>query len=92
MNLGAALETREPNDKGFRARGVIAQAADPTYATLAVEYIIGGTSCGLADNGTGTLSKTAVNVVVHRSGEKPAINPVMHSLFDKIRELLAAER
>jgi len=71
---------------------LIAQASDPTYASLKLEYTIGGTTCGLADHGTGTLSKSAANVAVHRSGEKPATNPVMHSLFEKIRELLAAER
>ena len=35
--------------------GFVAQASDPTYATLGTSYQIGGTSCGLADNGSGTL-------------------------------------
>jgi hypothetical protein len=86
--IGSVLQLANANN----SITLIAQAADPTYATLAVEYTIGGTTCGLADHGTGSLSKTAVNVVVHRSGEKPAINPVMHSLFEKIRELLATDR
>ena len=42
-----------------------AQASDPTYATLAVRYKIGGTGCGPADNGTGTLSKVVPAVISH---------------------------
>jgi hypothetical protein len=66
---------------------LVAQASAPTYAALAVEYTIGGTGCGLADHGTGSISKSAANVVL-RYGEKTVINPVMHSLFEKARELM----
>ena len=68
----------------------VAQASDPTYATLATKYQIGGTSCGLADNGTGTLSKVAP-AVVGRSTASSRVNtqanPLSHSLLEKILEL-----
>jgi len=68
----------------------VAQASDPTYATLATKYQIGGTSCGLADNGTGTLSKV-VPAVVGRSTASSRVNtqanPLSHSLLEKILEL-----
>jgi hypothetical protein len=44
---------------------VVAQASAPTYATLAAKYQIGGTSCGPADKGTGTLSKVVPAVISH---------------------------
>ncbi len=85
--IGSVLELQNANN----TITLIAQASAPTYATLAVEYTIGGTTCGLADNGTGALSKTAVNVV-RQSGQRTQINPVMHSLFDKVRAILATDQ
>ena len=60
--------------------GFVAQASDPTYATLGTSYQIGGTSCGLADNGSGTLSKV-VPAVVGRSNASTKINPLTSSLL-----------
>ena len=65
--------------------GFVAQASDPTYATLGTSYQIGGTSCGLADNGSGTLSKVA-SAVVGRSNAGTKINPLTNSLLQKIQE------
>jgi hypothetical protein len=69
----------------------VAQASDPTYATLAVQYEIGGTSCGLADNGSGTLSKL-VPAVVGRSSASTQVstraNPLARALLEKVRENL----
>jgi hypothetical protein len=62
----------------------VAQASDPTYATLATRYEIAGTSCGPADNGSGTLSKVVPAVVGHsKAGTK--ISPLTNSLLEKIR-------
>jgi hypothetical protein len=58
----------------------VAQASDPTYASLATKYEIGGTSCGLADKGSGTLSKV-VPAVVSRSNAVTKINPLANSLL-----------
>lgn len=73
----------------------VAQASDPTYATLATQYQVGGTSCGLADNGTGTLSKL-VPAVVGRSKASARVstpaNPLSHSLLQKILDVRSAER
>jgi hypothetical protein len=70
---------------------VVAQASDPTYATLAVQYEIGGTSCGLADNGSGTLSKL-VPAVSSRSNASTQVstrtNPLTRALLEKVRENL----
>ena len=60
--------------------GFVAQASDPTYATLGISYQIGGTSCGLADNGSGTLSKV-VPAVVGRSNASTKVNPLTSSLL-----------
>ncbi len=65
--------------------GFVAQASDPTYATLGTSYQIGGTSCGLADNGSGTLSKV-VPAVVGRSNASTNINPLTNSLLKKTLE------
>jgi hypothetical protein len=69
----------------------VAQASDPTYATLAVQYEISGTSCGLADNGSGTLSKL-VPAVVGRSSASTQVstraNPLTRALLEKVRENL----
>jgi hypothetical protein len=69
----------------------VAQASDPTYATLAAQYQIGGTSCGLADNGSGTLSKL-VPAVVGRSSASTQVstraNPLTRALLEKTRENL----
>jgi hypothetical protein len=63
----------------------VSTASDPTYATLATEYEISGTSCGLADSGMGTLSKV-VPAVVGRSKASTAVNPLANSLLQKILE------
>jgi hypothetical protein len=63
----------------------VSTASDPTYATLATEYEISGTSCGLADNGMGTLSKVVPAVVGH-SKARTAVNPLANSLLRKILE------
>jgi hypothetical protein len=69
----------------------VAQASDPTYATLATKYEIGGTSCGTADNGMGTLSKL-VPAVVGRSNASSQdgtwANPLTQALLKKVRENL----
>ncbi|HWZ53749.1 MAG TPA: hypothetical protein VNV84_03295 [Candidatus Acidoferrales bacterium] len=71
---------------------VIGQGSNPTFAILSVVgYTIGGTTCGTADEGTGTLTKTAANVVI-RSNAKAPINPATQSLVEKIRENLNATR
>jgi hypothetical protein len=62
----------------------VAQASDPTYATLATRYEIGGTSCGPTDNGSGTLSKVVPTVVGH-SKASTKINPLTNSLLEKTR-------
>jgi hypothetical protein len=82
---------------------VVAQASSSTYATLATKYQIGGTSCGLADNGTGTLSKVVPAVVGRSTAGAQAdtrvsaqvntrVNPLSHSLLEKILEARNAER
>jgi hypothetical protein len=65
--------------------GFVAQASDPTYATLATSYEISGTSCGLADNGSGTLSQVVPNVV-SRPKTSAKINPLTNSLLQKVQE------
>ena len=65
--------------------GFVAQASDPTYASLGTSYQIGGTSCGLADNGSGTLSKV-VPAVIGRSNASTKINPLTNSLLKKTLE------
>ncbi len=62
--------------------GFVAQAPDPSYATLATSYQIGGTSCGAADTGSGTLSMLVPNVV-SRPKASTRINPLMNSLLKK---------
>ncbi|MGC1786473.1 MAG: hypothetical protein WA718_07020 [Terriglobales bacterium] len=62
--------------------GFVAQASDPSYATLATSYEIGGTSCGAADTGSGTLSMLVPNVV-SRPKASTRINPLMNSLLKK---------
>ena len=62
----------------------VAQASDPTYATLATRYEIGGTSCRLADNGSGTLSKVVPAVDGH-SKASTKISPLTNSLLEKTR-------
>jgi hypothetical protein len=65
--------------------GFVAQAADPTYASLATSYQIAGTSCGLADNGSGTLSKVVPNVV-SRPQASNTVNPLTNALLKKTLE------
>lgn len=70
---------------------LMAQAPTPDYATLDTEYTFTGKSCGTEDNGSGTLSKTAANVVV-RPGETTAISPATHMLFERARQALETWR
>jgi len=65
----------------------VAKAPDPTYATLAVQYKIGGTSCGPADNGSGMLSKLT-SAVIARLQETAPTNLQTHSLLEKVQENL----
>jgi hypothetical protein len=62
----------------------VAQASDPTYATLATGYEIAATSCGLADNGSGTLSRVVPAAVGH-SKASIKISPLTNSLIEKTR-------
>jgi hypothetical protein len=91
LNLtGTAIGSVLKSENADGAITLLAQAPAPTYATLNAQYKIGGTSCGLADNGTGTLSKLAANVV--RANDKAQPNPATHSLFEKILEISNAPR
>jgi hypothetical protein len=66
----------------------VAQASDPTYATLSTQYEIGGTSCGLADNGVGMLSMVSPAVVGRSSASSQVstrTNPLTHALLEKVR-------
>ena len=58
------------------------RASDPTYSSIAADYTIGGTSCGLADDGSGTLSNTSSNAI--RAGGKSQVDPATHALFEKM--------
>jgi len=62
----------------------LAQASDPTYASLATQYEIGGTSCGLADNGSGTLSQV-VAASRSRSSASSQTNPLSGALLERAR-------
>ena len=86
LNLtGTAIGSILDLENADQTIGFVAQASDPTYATLATSYQIGGTSCGLADNGSGTLSKL-VPTVVGRSNASTKINPLTNSLLKKTLE------
>jgi hypothetical protein len=86
LNLvGTAIGSVLDLENADQTIGFVAQASDPTYATLATSYQIGGTSCGLADNGSGTLSKVA-SAVVGRSNAGTKINPLTNSLLQKTQE------
>jgi hypothetical protein len=86
LNLtGIAIGSVLDLESADQTIGFVAQASDPTYATLGTSYQIGGTSCGLADNGSGTLSKVA-SAVVGRSNEGTKINPLTNSLLQKTQE------
>jgi hypothetical protein len=88
LNLtGTAIGSVLDLESADQTIGFVAQASDPTYATLATSYQIGGTSCGLADNGSGTLSKVA-SAVVGRSNAGTKINPLTNSLLQKTQENL----
>jgi hypothetical protein len=65
----------------------VAQASDPTYASLATQYEIGGTSCGVADNGSGTLSKLAA-AVTGRPKVGSQTNLQSQALLEKVRQNL----
>jgi hypothetical protein len=81
LNLtGTAIGSILDLENADQTIGFVAQASDPSYATLATSYQIGGTSCGLADNGSGTLSQVAP-AVVSRPKASAKINPLTNSLL-----------
>jgi len=81
LNLtGTAIGSILDLENADQTIGFVAQASDPSYATLATSYQIGGTSCGLADNGSGTLSQMAP-AVVSRPKASAKINPLTNSLL-----------
>ena len=81
LNLtGIAIGSILDLENADQTIGFVAQASDPSYATLATSYQIGGTSCGLADNGSGTLSQVAP-AVVSRPKASAKINPLTNSLL-----------
>lgn len=81
LNLtGTAIGSILDLESADQTIGFVAQASDPTYASLATSYQIGGTSCGLADNGSGTLSQIA-SAVVSRPKTSTKINPLTSSLL-----------
>ncbi len=86
LNLvGTAIGSVLNLENADQTIGFVALASDPTYATLGTSYQIGGTSCGLADNGSGTLSKVA-SAVVSRPNANTKINPLTNSLLQKTQE------
>jgi hypothetical protein len=88
LNLtGTAIGSILNLESADQTIGFVSQASDPTYASLATSYQIGGTSCGLADNGSGTLSKVVPNVV-SRPKASTKINPLTNSLLQKTQENL----
>jgi hypothetical protein len=81
LNLtGTAIGSILDLENADQTIGFVAQASDPSYATLATSYQIDGTSCGLADNGSGTLSQVAP-AVVSRPKASAKINPLTNSLL-----------
>jgi hypothetical protein len=86
LNLtGTAIGSILDLENADQTIGFVAQASDPSYATLGTSYEIGGTSCGLADNGSGTLSQVSP-AVVSRPKASAKINPLTNSLLQKIQE------
>jgi hypothetical protein len=86
LNLtGTAIGSVLDLETADQTIGFAAQASDPSYASLNTSYQIGGTSCGLADNGSGTLSKVA-SAVVGRPNASTKINPLTNSLLEKTLE------
>jgi hypothetical protein len=88
LNLtGIAIGSVLDLENADQTIGFVAQASDPSYATLATSYEIGGTSCGLADNGSGTLSQVAAAVVGRSNASaKVSANPLTNSLLKKTLE------
>jgi hypothetical protein len=83
LNLtGIAIGSVLDLENADQTIGFVAQASDPSYATLAASYEISGTSCGAADTGSGTLSMLVPNVV-RRPKASTRINPLMNSLLKK---------
>ena len=81
LNLtGTAIGSILDLESADQTIGFVAQASDPSYASLATSYEIGGTSCGLADNGSGTLSQVAP-AVVSRPKASAKINALTNSLL-----------
>ena len=86
LNLtGTAIGSILDLENADQTIGFVAQASDPSYATLGTSYQIGGTSCGLADNGSGTLSQVSP-AVVSRPKASAKINPLTNSLLQKVQE------
>ena len=86
LNLtGIAIGSILDLENADQTIGFVAQASDPTYATLGTSYQIGGTSCGAADTGSGTLSQASPNVV-RRPKASAKINPLTNSLLKKTLE------
>jgi hypothetical protein len=86
LNLtGIAIGSILDLESADQTIGFVAKASDPSYATLATSYQIGGTSCGLADNGSGTLSQVSP-AVVSRPKASAKINPLTNSLLQKVQE------
>jgi hypothetical protein len=86
INLtGTAIGSILDLESADQTIGFVALASDPSYASLATSYEIGGTSCGLADNGSGTLSQVVPNVV-RRPKASAKINPLTSSLLQKVQE------
>ena len=81
LNLtGTAIGSILDLESADQTIGFVAQASDPTYASLGTSYQIGGTSCGLADNGSGTLTKV-VPAVVSRPTTSTPMNPLTNSVL-----------
>src|SRR6201993_230148 len=86
LNLtGTAIGSILNLESADQTIGFVSQASDPTYASLATSYQIGGTSCGLADNGSGTLSKV-VPAAASRQNASTTINSLTNSLLEKTLE------
>src|SRR5579862_7353278 len=88
LNLtGTAIGSILDLESADQTIGFVSQASDPTYASLATSYQIAGTSCGLADNGSGTLSKVVPAVVGRSNASATGIaNPLTNALLKKTLE------
>ncbi len=81
LNLtGTAIGSVLDLENADQTIGFVAQASDPTYASLATSYQIGGTSCGLADNGSGTLRRSRRRSSAVRT-TSTTMNPLTNSVL-----------